>query len=207
MHNVSTRHYRRVITEMAESVGISKSSVSRRFIEESTQELERLAARRFDELELLIIYLGGLIFGEPHVPCAVGADAQGNKHVLGMVEGAGENASSATALLEDWWERGVDPKRRYLLVIDGSKALRAAINRTFGAASPVQRFRRHKIRNVCSRLPDDLTDQVKSVMKAGYNLPWQEGRAKFRKPTDRLATHYPGAAGQPAGRPGRDRHH
>jgi transposase-like protein len=194
MHNVSTRNYRRVIPEMAESVGISKSSVSRQFIEESAQELERLAARRFDELELLIIYLDGLIFGEHHVLCAVGVDAQGNKHVLGMVEGASENASSATALLEDLVERGVDPKRRYLFVIDGSKALRAAINRTFGAGSPVQRCRHHKIRNVCNQLPDDLADQVKSVMKAAYNLPWQEGMAKLRKQGDWLATHYPGAA-------------
>jgi putative transposase len=99
MHHVSTRNYRRVIPEMAESVGISKSSVSRQFIAESGQELERLAARRFDQVELLIIYLHGLIFGEHHVLCAVGVDAQGNKHVLGMVEGASENAASATALL------------------------------------------------------------------------------------------------------------
>ena len=122
MHHVSTRNYRRVIPEMAESVGISKSSVSRQFIAESGQEPERLAARRFDQVELLIIYLHGLIFGEHHVLCAVGVDAQGNKHVLGMLEGASENASSATALLEDLVERGVDPKRRYLFVIDGSKA-------------------------------------------------------------------------------------
>ncbi len=194
LHNVSTRNYRRVIPEMAESVGVSKSSVSRQFIEESAQELERLAARRFDELELLIIYLDGLIFGEHHVLCAVGVDTQGNKHVLGMVEGASENASSATMLLEDLVERGVDPKRRYLFVIDGSKALRAAINRAFGVGNPVQRCRHHKIRNVCNQLPDDLADQVKSVMKAAYNLPWQEGMAKLRKQTDWLATHYPGAA-------------
>ena len=64
MHHVSTPNYRRVIPEMAESVGISKSSVSRQFIEESGQELERLAARRVDQVELLIIYLDGLVFGE-----------------------------------------------------------------------------------------------------------------------------------------------
>jgi putative transposase len=67
MHNVSTRNYQRVIPEMAESLGVSKSSVSRQFIEASAQELERLAARRFDQLELLIIYLDGLVFGD-HQP-------------------------------------------------------------------------------------------------------------------------------------------
>jgi putative transposase len=194
MHNVSTRHYRRVIPEMAESVGISKSSVSRQFIEESAQELERLAARRFDELELLSIYLDGLVFGEHHVLGAVGVDAQGHKHVLGLVEGASENAASATALLEDLVERGVDPKRRYLFVIDGSKALRAAINRVFGGGPPVQRCRHHKIKNVCDKLPDDLADQVKSVMKAAYQSPWQEGVARLKKQAEWLKTHYPGAA-------------
>lgn len=194
MHNVSTRNYRRVLPEMAESVGISKSSVSRWFIEESAQELERLAARRFDQMELLIIYLDGLVFGEHHVLCAVGVDAQGKKHVLGLVEGASENGASATALLEDLVERGVDPKRRYLFVIDGSKALRSAINRVFGSGSPVQRCRHHKIKNVCDKLPEELADQVKSVMKAAYQLPWQEGLTKLQKQAQWLETHYPGAA-------------
>lgn len=194
MQNVSTRNYRRVIPEMAESAGISKSSVSRQFIEESAQELERLAARRFDEVELLIIYLDGLVFGEHHVICAVGVDAQGKKHVLGLAEGASENGASATALLEDLVERGVDPRRRYLFVIDGSKALRAAINRVFGPGSPVQRCRHHKIKNVCDQLPQELAHQVKSVMKAAYGLPWQEGIARLKKQAEWLETHYPGAA-------------
>ena len=144
MHHVSTPNYRRVIPEMAESVGISKSSVSRQFLEESGQELERLAARRFDQVELLIIYLDGLVFGEHHVICAVGVDAQGHKHILGVAQGARENAASATSLLEDLVARGVDPKRRYLFVIDGSKALGAAINRVFGPKNPVQRCRHHQ---------------------------------------------------------------
>lgn len=161
MHNVSTRNYRRVIPEMAESVGTSKSSVSRQFIEESAQELERLAARRFDQLELLILYLDGLVFGEHHVLCAVGVDVQGKKHVLGLVEGASENAVSATVLLEDLVDRGIDPERRYLFVIHGSKALRSAINRVFGPKSPVQGCRQPKIKNVCDQLPHDLAEQIR----------------------------------------------
>jgi putative transposase len=149
---------------------------------------------RFDQLELLIVYLDGLIFGEHHALCAVGVDAQGHKHVLGLASGASKNAASATSPLEDLVERGVDPKRRYLFVIDGSKALRSAINRVFGSASPVQRCRLHKIKNVCDKLPDDLADQVKSVMKAAYHLSWQEGMAKLKKQAHWLKTHYPVAA-------------
>jgi transposase-like protein len=116
---------------------------------------ERLAVRRFDQLELLIIYLDGLVFGDYHRVCAVGMDAQGRKHILGVAQGASENAASATFLLEDLVARGVEPSRRYLFVIDGSKALRAAINRVFGSGQPVQRCRQHKLKNECRAFPAD----------------------------------------------------
>ena len=74
----------------------------------------------------------------------------------------------------------MDPPRRYLFVIDGSKALRSAIDKVFGKGSQVQRCRRHKIGNMCDKLPEDLDDQVGSVMKAAYRLPWQEGMARLR---------------------------
>jgi len=194
MRNVSTRSYRHVIPEMAESVGVSKSSVSRQFIEQSSKELERLCERRFDDIELLVIYLDGLVFSEHHVICAVGVDIDGKKHVLGLVEGASENGASATSLLEDLVERGVDPSRRYLFVIDGSKALRSAIRTVFGPQNPVQRCRNHKVKNVCDKLPDELANQVKSVMKAAYNLPYKEGISRLKQQAAWLEVHHPGAA-------------
>jgi putative transposase len=194
MHNVSTHNYGRVIPEMAEYVGLSKFSVSRQFIEASAQELKRLAARRFDQVELLIIYLDDLVFSNHYVICAVGVDAQGRKHVLGIAQGASENVTSATSLLEDLVARGVNPNRRYLFVVDGSKALGAAITRVLGSGHPVQRCRPHKIKNICGQLSDDLSMQVKSVMKAAYQLPWQEGIAKLKKQAQWPETLYPGDA-------------
>lgn len=194
MCNVSTRHYQRVIPHMADTVGVSKSAVSRRFIQESGRQLEQLAERRFDDVEFLIIYIDGLVFGEHHVIGAVGVDSDGQKQVLGIRQGASENAATATSLLEDLVERGLDPERRYLFVIDGSKALRCAVDKIFGPGSPVQRCRRHKIRNVCHRLPADLSDQVKSVMKAAYRLPWTEGMAKLKKQAQWLEGSHPDAA-------------
>jgi len=90
----------------------------------------------------------------------------GRKHVLGMVEGASENSAAATRLLEDL----VAPGRRRLFVIDGSKALRAAVDAVYGADNPVQRCRRHKIRNVTEQVPKHLRDQVKAAMRAAYRL-------------------------------------
>lgn len=194
MRGVSTRNYQEVVPEMAESVGMSRSSVSREFIEQSTKEMRKLAERRFDDVEFLVIYIDGLIFGGHHVIGAVGVDIKGGKHVLGLEEGASENAASAVSLLEGIVERGVDSGRKYLFVIDGSKALRSAIEKVFGSKNPVQRCRNHKVKNVCDKLPEDLKDQVKSVIKSAYRLPWKEGIEKLKQQADWLSTHHPSAA-------------
>ena len=194
MRGVSTRAYKQVLPEMAEAVGISKSSVSREFIEASEQALKSLCERRFDELDLLVIYIDGQVFGEHHVITAVGVDAQGCKHVLGMVAGASENAVAATALLEDLVERGVRPGRARLFVIDGSKALRKAITAVFGAHNPVQRCRSHKVRNVMGHLPDDIKDQVKAALKGAFRLGAQQGMARLEKQAQWLEQEYPSAA-------------
>lgn len=194
MSGVSTRNYERVIPEMAESCGVSKSRVSREFLTASAEQLQRLCQRRFDDVDLLIVYIDGVRFGEHHVIAAVGVDDQGCKHVLGLAEGATENAVVVKGLLEELVERGVRPDRRRLFVMDGSKALRAAIVAVFGADHPVQRCRNHKIENVMGHLPDALKDQVKSVMKAAYRLDAEEGMAKLRQQARWLEREYPGAA-------------
>jgi transposase-like protein len=141
LEGVSTRRYQGVIPKMAETVGVSKSSISRAAIQASEAEVEKLLNRRFDDVDLLIIYVDGMHFGEQCVIGAVGVDAQGNKHVLGIQEGATENAAAAKDLLQNLVERGVKPERRRLFVIDGAKALRTAINAVFGSAGLVQRCR------------------------------------------------------------------
>jgi transposase-like protein len=194
MHGVSTRAYRQVLPQMAETVGVSKSAVSREWIDASEEALKALAARRFDDLDLLILYLDGLIFGAHHVLSAIGVDAEGRKHVLGLVEGASENAAAARALLEDLVARGVKPGRRRLFVIDGSKALRAALDAVFGSDNPVQRCRSHKIRNVTDQLPKALKDQAKAAMRAAYRLDPKEGMARLRKQAEWLEREHPTAA-------------
>lgn len=194
MRGVSTRNYKEVIPSMAETMGVSKSAVSRRVVEASEAEVEALLARRFDELKLLVIYIDGLIFGNYTMIGAVGVDSEGNKHVLGIREGATENSTVVTELLEDIVARGLDPKRRMLFVIDGSKALRAAINAVFGAQQPVQRCRAHKLRNVLDHLPKEQREQVKSVLRAAWKLDAKDGMARIRKLAEWLGRDYPSAA-------------
>jgi len=194
LHGVSTRNYKAVIPEMAETAGVSRSAVSRAAIEASEAEVEALLSRRFDDVKLLVIYIDVLVFGKYTMIGAIGVDTQGHKHVLGIREGATENAAVVTALLEDVVARGVDPKRKMLFVIDGSKALRTAINAVFGAEQPVQRCRAHKLRNVLGYLPKDQQAQVKSVLRAAWKLPPKEGMARIKKLAAWLDNSYPSAA-------------
>ena len=96
--------------------------------------------------------------------------------------------------MEDLVDPGIDPARRYLFVIDGSKALRSATDRVFGRSNPVQRYRNLKIRNVVAKLPDDLGNPVRSVMRAAFRLPYKEGIAKLRTQAEWLKPHHPDAA-------------
>jgi transposase-like protein len=179
---------------MADTVGVSKSSVSRATIQASEAQLNKLLNRRFEDVDLLVIYIDGMHFGEQCVIGAVGVDEKGHKHVLGLQEGATENAAAAKELLEDLVRRGVKPERRRLFVIDGSKALRAAINAVFGSASLVQRCRQHKLRNVADRLPKDQQEQTKSLMRAAWKLNAKEGIAKLDKLAKWLEREHPDAA-------------
>ena len=195
LSGVSTRNYAKVLPEMAESVGLSRSAVSREFIAASAQELQALCERRLEGLEILIIYIDGIRFAGHHVMVALGVDPTGKKHLLGVHEGATENATVVTELLADLVARGLDPKQRRLFVIDGSKALRAAIERVFGGRVPVQRCRTHKLRNVREHLPRHLQAQVTSAMRAAFRLAPQEGIAKLTQQASWLEREYPDAAG------------
>ena len=194
MAGVSTRKYGTVIPEMADTVGVSKSAVSRQTIEASERVLSELMERRLDAWDLLVIYVDGIQFGAHHVLAAVGVDSDGKKHVLGVRQGASENTEVTRALLADLVERGLDPTRRRLFVIDGSKALRRAIDEVFGSANPVQRCRNHKLRNVLGHLPKNQHPQVKAAMRAAWKLEAHEGMAKLESLARWLERDQPSAA-------------
>ena len=194
LRGISTRQYAEVLPEMASTCGVSKSNVSREAVEASAEALQELLERRFDEIDLLVIYIDGMQFGEHHIISAVGVDRSGHKHVLGIQQGATENTAAVGDLLEQLVARGVDTRAKRLFVIDGAKALRAALNRVFGPQHPVQRCRNHKIRNVCDRLPEEQKDQVKAAMRASYKLEAKEGMARLRKLADWLEQESPAAA-------------
>lgn len=167
---LSTRQYRRAVGAVLEGYGIEKSSVSRHFVRATAQQLQQLCERRLEGLGLVALLIDGLECAGQTLVVALGVDAEGKKHVLGLWQGATENTTVVKALLEDLVERGLDRSRRFLVVIDGAKALRAAVDRVFGAETQVQRCQLHKRRNVREPLPEHARADVDRRLRNAYAM-------------------------------------
>ena len=195
LRGISTREYHEVLPKMAETVGVSRSAVSRQAIEASVEQLRQLQERRWDQIEILVIYIDGQRFGEHHILSAVGVDGEGRKHVLGIASGATENAATVKQLLTGLRDRGLPTERKYLFVIDGAKALRAAIEEVFGGEQQVQRCRNHKIDNVMGELPKEQQEQTRRLMRAAFKLSSaEEGEQRLERLAHQLEYDYSSAA-------------
>ena len=175
--NVSTRKFRRSVRLPAGDVGsfqgdaTSKSAVSRQFVALSAAKLEEWLSSDLSQLDLLAIQIDGLHVTEDLILVgAVGIDGAGEKHPLGLVEGATENAATVQALLDNLIERGLDPAVVRLFIIDGANALSNALRRTFGQDTPIQRCQIHKARNITERLPKELHASVRKTLRQAWEL-------------------------------------
>ena len=195
---VSTRGYARSLEPLPETVrirGVSKSAVSERFVYGTERKLAELMSRDLRELHLVALLIDGVHFGEHVVLAAVGVDAQGAKHVLGLREGATENAAAVRALLTDLVERGLPTDRSLLSVIDGAKALHKAVVEVFGAQALIQRCREHKKRNVADALPERLRGSIRGAMNQAYaTRDPKRARRLLEGLAGRLEHQHPGAA-------------
>ena len=108
--------------------------------------------------------------GGAQLVAALGIDGNGDKHPLGLVEGATENTAVVQALIDNLIERGLDPTVCRLFIIDGAKALSKVIRRTFGGHTPIQRCQIHKARNVIERLPKPLHASVRRALRQAWEL-------------------------------------
>ena len=192
--NVSTRKYARVVHRCADELGISKSAVSRQFVKQSAQAWAQLMGRDLSQIDFVAMYVDGIIVARHHIIAAVGVDAQGNKHVLGLAPGSSENAKVVKDLLSGLAQRGLDLNIARLWVIDGSKALRSGIEQLCGKDAKVQRCRIHKIRNVSERLPKDRAEQVRWLMKQAFKLDAPKGRQRLKELANDLKAQHPDAA-------------
>ncbi len=195
---VSTRRYPRSLEALPQELkvrGVSKSAVSARFVVGTTKKLAELMRRDLSGLELVALMIDGVHFADHVVLAAVGIDRSGTKHPLGLREGATENAAACKALLADLIERGLNPDRTILVVIDGAKALRKAVLEVFGERALLQRCQAHKKRNVTEALPQRLRASVQSAMNQAYATgDPKRARRLLENLARRLESDHPGAA-------------
>jgi putative transposase len=168
VRGVSTRDYEQVVDLARGGFGVTKSSVSRGFVKATAAEIQTLAERRLDDARFVVIFIDGKEYAGETMIVALGIADHGEKRILGLRPGATENAEVVTSLLEDLRERGLDAARPILFVLDGAKALHAAVKRVFGKHAVVQRCQVHKTRNVKAHLPEKHHDQLATQLAAAY---------------------------------------
>ena len=192
---LSTRNYQRAVESVLDGYGIEKSSVSREFVQASAAQLQQLCERKLDGLELVALLIDGIHFGQQVLVVALGIEITGQKHVLGLWQGATENTAVVKDLLEDLVARGLNAERRYLFVIDGAKALRAAIERVFGQRAEVQRCQLHKRRNVKEYLPKNAQGDYDRRIRNAYAMrEYAAAKAELEKIFRQLERVNPSAA-------------
>ena len=167
---LSTRNYRGAVESVLEGYGIAKGSVSRQFVEASSNPLRVLCERRLEDLHLVVLMIDGIHFGGQVLVVALRIADSGEKHVLGVWQGASENTAVVKGLLEDLVDRGLDLQRRHLVVIDGSTTLRAGVEGVFGEQVEVQRCQIHKRRNVKEYLPENCQRDYGRRMGNAYAM-------------------------------------
>lgn len=168
MHGLTMRSYKEVVQQFADAYGLEKSATSDHFVEASRAKLKQLMTRSLKDIPLTVILIDGTIFKGQNMVVAIGIDRLGHKLVLGMEQGATENTIVVQGLLGQLLERGVNFNEPRLYLLDGSKALRAAVIAFAGDAAFIQRCQVHKIRNVIGYLPEAERPSVKFRMRAAY---------------------------------------
>lgn len=170
LRGISTRDYSEITEKLDQDLGLSRSSASRAFIRASHKDLDEINGRDLAGQEYCCIMIDGLEENDIHVMVALGFTTKGHKRILGLREGATENAEVVKDLVQSMIDRNLTTTQRVLLVLDGAKALHKAVKAHWGNRVVIQRCQQHKIRNVRSYVPDHLQAEVERRMRAAYNM-------------------------------------
>jgi transposase-like protein len=170
MLGLSTRTYGRAVRQFAEAYGLEKSAISEHFVEASREKLKAIMERRLDQMRLCALLIDATPFAGQQMVAALGISQDGKKTILGIRQGATENATVVGELLGDLMNRGLDFAETRLYVLDGGKALHAAVKKYAGDQAPIQRCQVHKRRNVLDHLTDEQKPSVAKKLNAAYGL-------------------------------------
>src|SRR2546422_3897902 len=146
----------------------SKSAVSRAVVRRTRQRLQEQLTRRLEGLEVVALFMDGLVVAQQTVIVVLGITRDGHKEALGLRVGSTENAVVCTELLQDLLGRGLTLDKRVLCVIDGGKGLRKALGDVLGDAAVIQRCQLHKGRNLDALVPKTRHAYVRASLRRAY---------------------------------------
>jgi transposase-like protein len=170
MLGLSTRKYGEAVRQFTEAYGLEKSAVSEHFIEASRAKLKELMERRLEKKKFCALLIDATPFEGQQMVAALGIGHDGVKTILGIWQGATENATVVGELLGDLMNRGLEFSEPRLYVLDGGKALHAAVKKFAGEQAPIQRCQVHKRRNVLDHITDADKPIVAQKLNAAYAL-------------------------------------
>jgi putative transposase len=170
MLGLSTRKYGQAIRQFSEAYGLEKSAVSEHFVEASRAKLKDMMERRLEKTRLCALLIDATPFEGQQMVAALGIAQDGRKTILGIRQGATENATVVSELLSDLVSRGLDFTEPRLYILDGGKALTAAVKKHAGESAAIQRCQVHKRRNVLDHLTDEQRPAVAKRLHAAYAL-------------------------------------
>jgi len=170
MLGLSTRNYGQAVRQFAEAYGLEKSAISEHFIEASRTKLKEMMERKLGQVRLCALLVDATPFAGQQMVVALGIKQDGQKMILGIRQGATENTTVVGELLGDLVNRGLDFSEPRLYILDGGKALPAAVKKYAGESAPIQRCQVHKRRNVLDHLTDEQRPSVAKKLNAAYAL-------------------------------------
>jgi putative transposase len=170
MLGLSTRKYGQAVREFADAYGLEKSAISEHFIEASRTKLKEMLEQKLDKLKLCALLIDATPFAGQQMVAVLGISQDGRKTILGIRQGATENATVVGELLGDLANRGLDFSEPRLYLLDGGKALSSAVKKYAGESAAIQRCQVHKRRNVLDHLTDEQKPSVAKKLHAAYAM-------------------------------------
>ena len=170
MLGLSTRKYGQAVRQFTEAYGLEKSAISEHFIEASRAKLKDMMEHRLENRRLCALLIDATPFEGQQMVAALGIAQDGRKTILGVRQGATENATVVGELLGELMNRGLDFTEPRLYVLDGGRALTAAVKKYAGESAVIQRCQVHKRRNVLDHLTDEQKPAAARKLNAAYAL-------------------------------------
>jgi len=168
---LSEHDYKTVTQQAIESFGLSQSSVSRAFMEQSSKILEDFEKRDLSHYDFVALVIDGKHLLKEQVVIALGVTNTGDKIPLGFIQTTTENSIAVKGLLQNLIARNFQFTEGLLAIIDGAKGLAKAIKETFGQYVVIQRCQWHKRENVVSYLKEEDEAHYRGKLQRAYLEP------------------------------------